>query len=183
MGLSQCSTRACECVSPVTLSHSTMSILTEGSCLTYRRVTIRIATSVAVQVNDLVKALGWQRADFLRTLLCIGATILILSHENEASREAATTLLSGLKLIRLSRSFSLNPRIGGRPYAFRTRFRNSTLITLSLPNSLADLVAAYASLVHASRNQAYSKSIQQGLLIYLKTQATTFAAATGSSIS
>ena len=159
-----------------------MSILTEGSCLTYRRVTIRIATSVAVQVNDLVKALGWQRADFLRTLLCIGATFLILSHENEASRQAATTLLSGLKLIGVSRSFSLNPRIGGRLYAFRMRFRNSTLIPLSLPNSLADLGAAYASLVHASRNQAYSKSVEQGLLIYLKTQATTLSPATGNSI-
>jgi hypothetical protein len=36
-------------------------------------------------------------------------------------------------------------------------------------------MAAYAGLVRVSRNQAYGKCLQQGLLIYLKAQANALA--------
>jgi len=139
--------------------------------MAYVNVTLRVPSPVAVQVRELAKALGWQLADFLRTLTCLGCTFLLLAHIDEAKRDAATALMAGMKPLRPSRSFSLNPRPHRRPYAFRHGFRRSTLITLSLPESFRDLMAAYAASAHVSRNEMYNKSLQQGLLIYLKTQA------------
>lgn len=57
-----------------------------------------------------------------------------------------------------------------RPYAVKILGRESTLLTLSVPESLCALVATYAGLCEASRNQAYYKFLQQGLLIYLRAQ-------------
>jgi hypothetical protein len=143
----------------------------------YLRVTVRIPSPLAAQLRDMAKLFGWQLADFQRTLTCLGATFLLLSQRDEAKQQAATALMGGMRLLRLSRSFSLNPKPNRRPYAFRYHFRGSTLITLSVPESFRDLIAIYANLAHVSRNQAYSKSLQQGLLAYLKAQEDTLAAA------
>jgi hypothetical protein len=138
--------------------------------LAYVHITIRVPQPVMVQVGELAKLSGWQLADLQRTLICIGASFFFLSYGNEASEDAAATLMGGTKLLRLSRSFSLE--LSQRSYAFRLRFRKTTLITLSLPQSFCDLAAIYADLKHVSRNQVYNKCLHQGLLIYLKSQAT-----------
>ena len=143
--------------------------------MVYKHVTFRIPQPLALQVKEVAKFSGWQLADLQRTLICIGATFFLLSYGNEATEEAATTLMSGMKLLRFSRSFSLAPN--RRPYAFRQRLGKSTVTTLGFPESVCDVIAAYAELRHASRNQVYSKCLQQGLLVYLKTQATVLGAA------
>ena len=140
----------------------------------YTRVTLRIPEPVARQVREVAKFSGWQLADLQRTLICIGAVIFLLSYGNEAREEAATILLDGMKLLRLSKSFSL--QISHRPYPFRYRLHKSIFATLSLPESVCDVITAYAALKRASRNQVYSKCLQQGLLIYLKAQTTALGA-------
>ncbi len=139
-----------------------------GQTLPYLVVTVRVPNQAAIQLRDVAQNFGWQLADLLRTLICIGAVFFLLSTESPDRQEAVSRLLGGLKLPKLSRSFSL--RISERPYAFRTPGRKSTLITLSLPQSVCDLVAIYAGLMKASRNEAYYKFLMQGLLVYLKAQ-------------
>ena len=55
--------------------------------------------------------------------------------------------------------------------AQQLRLIKSSLTTLSLPESVCEGIASYAELKNASRNQVYSRFLQQGLLIYLKAQA------------
>jgi hypothetical protein len=114
--------------------------------------------------------LGWELADYLRTLICLGASLFLLSSGSEDLREAASKLLGGLELLTLSRSFSLN--FSQRPYKFRIHGRKSTLVTLHLPPAICDMITTYANKMKASRNETYSKCLQQGLLIYLKAQTT-----------
>jgi hypothetical protein len=142
--------------------------------LAYVTVTIRIPLQVANQAKEAARISGWELADYLRSLICVGAAFFFLSFGSQASQEAATTLMGGLELLKLSRTFSLH--FHERPYAFRIHGRKSTLATFSLPPAVCNLVATYASLMKASRNQAYSKCLQQGLLIYLKAQATSLQA-------
>jgi len=143
--------------------------------VTYVSVTVRVPTPVAVQLKELAKVLGWQLADLQRTLTCIGCTYLLLAHRDETKKGAATLLMDGMKPLRLTRSVSLSLRPHRRPYAFRHSFRRSTLITLNLPESFRDLMEAYATSAHVSRNETYNKTLQQGLIIYLKTHANALA--------
>ena len=136
--------------------------------LRYVVVTVRVRNQLGTQLRELARALGWQLADLQRTLICVGAAFLFLLSSSPDHEVAAGMLLGGLKLLKLSTSFTLN--FSERPYAFRIPGRKSTLITLNLPRSLCDTIAAYAGLMKASRNEAYSKCLQQGLLIYLKAQ-------------
>jgi hypothetical protein len=138
------------------------------SDLPYVHVTIRVPEPLARQVRELAKFSGWQLADLQRTLICLGATFFILSCGTEASEEAATTLMGGMKLLRFSRSFRIAFR--RRPYAFRHHTK-SMFATLSLPGSVCEVIAAHAEFRHVARNQVYNKFLQQGLLIYLKAQA------------
>ena len=134
----------------------------------YLAVTVRVSKQIAIQCKEITQKFGWQLADLLRTLICIGAVFAFLEHKSLEREKAASTLLGGLKLARpsggLSRQFS------ERPYAFRIQGRKSTLLTLSLPESLCDLIALYANQMEASRNETYYKFLQHGLLIYLKAQ-------------
>lgn len=134
----------------------------------YVTVTVRVPEQVADRAREIAKMLGWQLADYLRTLICLGASFFLLSFGSQDLQEAATKLLGGLELLKPSRSFSLN--FSQRPYKFRIHGRKSTLATLSLPQAICDMVTTYASKMKVSRNEAYSKCLQQGLLIYLKTQ-------------
>jgi len=138
--------------------------------LGYVLVTVRVPEPVTLQVREVAGFSGWQLADLQRTLICMGAVFFLLSSGNETSERAAETLLGGAKLLRLSRSFRRTPG-RRRPYAFRLRLSKSSLTTISLPESVCDVIAAYAELKNASRNQVYSRCLQQGLLIYLKAQA------------
>ena len=149
---------------------STLTHRMQAKAMTYTSLTIRIPVQVAAQLRHYAKLSGWRFADLLRTMICIGATFLLLTYESEAD-EAAATLLGGMKPFRLSRSHSLAFR--KRPYAFRHPFRRSTLVTLSLPQSFCDMAATYAGLMRVSRNEVYNKSLQQGLAIYLNAQRTT----------
>ena len=134
----------------------------------YATVTVRVPAQLAGQVKFLGRTLEWQLADFYRTLISIGASFFFLSYGSEQGQEAATTLMGGLKLLKVSRSFSL--QFSDRPYAWRIPGRKSTLITLNLPRSARDLISLYASLTKTSRNETYNKCLQQGMLVYLKAQ-------------
>jgi len=145
-----------------------MRIVTKGGVhLPYATVTVRVPAQIANQTRETARSLGWELADYLRTLICLGAVFFYLSFYS--CIDAAATLLGGLELLTLSRSFSLH--FSRRPYKFRIPGRKSTLTTLSLPHAICDL-ATYAGEVKTSRNEAYSKWLQQGLIIYLKTQTT-----------
>jgi hypothetical protein len=142
----------------------------QARAMTYTSLTVRIPVQVAVQVKHFAKVSGWQLADLLRTTICIGATFLLLSYKSEGD-EAAAALLGGVKPFTFSRSYSL--AFSKRPYAFRHHVHRSTLATLSLPQSFCDMIATFAGLMKVSRNEVYNKSLQQGLVIYLKAQRTT----------
>ena len=78
-------------------------------------------------------------SDSLRTLTCIGGTFFFLAYGSQTKQEAATALLDGMKLLRFFKNFSLN--LSERLYGLRVYGRKSTLTTLSLPNSLSEVVA------------------------------------------
>lgn len=132
----------------------------------YQTVTLRVPSQTAAQCRTLAQEFGWQRADFLRTLICIGTTVVFLAARSPDAEQAASVLLGGLKLVKVSSSFSM--RLRERPYSVRMLGRESTLLTLSLPASMCDLVATYASTREVSRNQAYYKLLQQGLITFMK---------------
>ncbi len=134
----------------------------------YLAVTIRIPEPLAIQCRELAQKLGWQQADMVRALICVGGTFAFLTAKSPDRQQAAEKLLGGLKLPELSRSYSMNP--WSRNYASRLPGRKSTFLSMSLPKSLCDLVGAYADLKEASRNEAYYKLLHQGLLAYLKAQ-------------
>ncbi len=132
----------------------------------YLRVTIRIPEPLAIQCREIAQKLGWQQADLVRALICVGGTVAFLTAKAPERQEAAEKLLGGLKLPELSPSYSMNP--WSRNYASPLPGRKSTFLSMSLPKSLCDLVGTYADMKEASRNQAYYKLLQQGLLVYLK---------------
>ncbi len=135
----------------------------------YLRVTIRLPKAVVGQCEHLAMEFGWELADLLRTLICIGATFVFLTAKSPERHESAEKLLGGLEIVTLSRSFSL--RLTKRNYAFRLWGHQSTLLSVSLPKSVCDLVGVYADLKKASRNQTYHKLLLQGLIAYFRAQA------------
>ncbi len=160
-----------ECVCWPIHSHTRMDLVSKGVAhLPYVTVTVRVPVHVANQTRETAGILEWELADYLRTLICLGAAFFCLSFGSQDRKDAASTLLGGLELLKLSRTFSLH--FSHRPYKFRSFGRKSTLTTLSLPRAICDLVSTYAGEMKTSRNEAYSKCLQQGLLIYLKTQTT-----------
>ncbi len=137
--------------------------------MTCRAVTVRVPSPLAEQCRKLALGLGWRLAPLLRMFICIGACILFLTAGNADGEEAASSLLGGVRLVRFTRAFTLTP--GRRRYAFRMRGRKSELFTITLPESFRDLVSVYADFAHATCNQAYYRFLQQGLITYLKAQA------------
>ncbi len=135
----------------------------------YLRVTIRLPKAVVALCKNLAMEFGWELADLLRTLICIGAKFVFLAAKGSEHQEAAEKLLGGLELVTISRSFSLGP--GKRDYALRLRGRKSLLMSVSLPKSVCDLVGVYADLEKGSRNETYHKLLHQGLIAYFKAQA------------
>ncbi len=111
------------------------------------------------KVKDLAESSGWQLADYLRTLICLGAVLFFLSYGNRELEEAAKKLMGGLDLLKLSIGFSLH--FSKRRYTLRLGGRKSTVTSLSLPKSLYDLINLYANLKKASPNQAYYKSFNK----------------------
>ena len=99
-------------------------------------------------------------------VIFLGAAFFFLTVDNPEAETAASTILGGLELLRPSRSF----KFGARPYAQRIPGRKSALITFGLPNSVCDQIAILAEMWGASRNEAYNKSLRQGLLICAKAQ-------------
>jgi hypothetical protein len=132
----------------------------------YQTVTVRVPSHTAAQCRKLAQDFGWQLADFLRTLICIGTTVIFLAARSPDAEQAASVLLGGLKLVKVSASFSMG--LSERPYSIRIPGRESTLLTLSLPASMCDFVATYAAMREVSRNQAYYKLLQQGLITLMK---------------
>jgi hypothetical protein len=138
--------------------------------LGYVTLTIRVPEHAVHQAREVAKISEWHLADFLRTLICLGAVFFLLSFDSEERLGAATVLPGDLDLLKLSRSFSL--RFSKRRYKFRTPGRKSKLVTIRLPRGIHQMAASYAERMKVSRNEVYSKSIQQGLLIYLKAHTT-----------
>jgi len=68
----------------------------------YLAVTVRVSKQIAIQCKDITQKFGWQLADLLRTLICIGAVFAFLEHKSLEREKAASTLLGGLKLARPS---------------------------------------------------------------------------------
>ncbi len=159
---------------PEGLSQRSAALVRRGireKCLSLacRAVTVRVPSPLADQCRQLANALGWRLAPLLRMFICIGACILFLSAGNADGEEAASKLLGGLRLVEFSEAFTL--RLGRRPYAFPMRGRKSELFTLTLPESFSYLVSIYANFAHATCNQTYCRFLQQGLITYLKAQA------------
>jgi hypothetical protein len=134
-------------------------------------VTVRVPTPLADQCRQLAHGLGWRLAPLLRILICIGACILFLTAGKAAAEKAASKLLGGLELARFTRAFTVRQEASSRHYVFRMRGRKSELFTLTLPQSFRDLVSIYADYAHATCNQTYYRFLQQGLITYLKAQA------------
>jgi len=142
----------------------------DGRNARYKLVTVRIAGQLKDQCVNLAREFGWQRSDLLRTLTCIGASFSFLAMDDPDRINAATELLSGLRVLSHLSGYGLSHR----PYAARIRERRSTLLTMSLPRSFCVLVGIYAEMHTISCNEVYCEFLKRGLLIYLKAHATLF---------
>ncbi len=54
----------------------------------YLAVTIRIPEPLAIQCRELAQKLGWQQADLVRALICVGGTFAFLTAKAPDRQEA-----------------------------------------------------------------------------------------------
>lgn len=131
----------------------------------YARRSVRVSRLVTEHCRYIAGLEGWEAADLLRTLICMGAAFSFLTLKKEEFRERHK------ERVMLSRMLGqLNPILGGRsrrPYAL-PRAGASGLITLRLPQGLSEIITRYAQTSGSSPNHMLSRFLEWGLIIYLK---------------
>ena len=131
----------------------------------YVRRSVRVSRLVAEHCRHIAAHEGWETADLLRTLICMGAAFSFLTLKKEEFRERYG------ERVMLNRMLGqLNPILGERsrrPHAL-PRVGGSGLITLRLPQGVSKIMTAYAQTCGSSPNSMLSMFLECGLIIYLK---------------
>ena len=65
----------------------------------YQNVAVRVPAPLAEQCRDVAAQFGWELADLLRMLLCVGASFYFLIEKELERSEAASVLLGGLRFV------------------------------------------------------------------------------------
>lgn len=126
----------------------------------YSRIVARIPADLEQACRHLVRNEGWELGDLYRGLILVGACGSFLTLRPPKPREPR----SGSEF-----PSTLKQYLGKQMYAPRTGKR-SRLITVSLPERLADLLVKYSSLSGRLRSHTYARLLRAGLLVYLTSE-------------
>jgi hypothetical protein len=131
----------------------------------YVRRSVRVSRLVAERCRHIAELEGWETADLVRTLVCMGAAFAFLRLEKAEFQKRHR------RRVMLSRMLGqLNPILGERsrrPHAL-PRVGGSGLITLRLPQGVSKFMTAYAQTCGSSPNSMLSMFLECGLIIYSK---------------
>jgi len=131
----------------------------------YARRSVRVSRLVAEHCRHIAELEGWETADLVRTLVCMGAAFAFLRLEKAEFQKRHR------RRVMLSRMLGqLNPILGERsrrPHAL-PRVGGSGLITLRLPQGVSKFMTAYAQTCGSSPNSMLSMFLECGLIIYSK---------------
>ena len=129
----------------------------------YRRWSIRLPSSTLIELAKIALDDGWQLSDLVRTLVVLGASANWLGLE-----EMEEGLRRLDELGKISETLgTMMPLTGGRrPYAPRAS-QETEVVTLILPDAIAQMIESYAGAHRFSRNGLCDKLLTEGLMIYL----------------
>ena len=131
----------------------------------YVRRSVRVSRLAAERCRHIAELEGWETADLVRTLVCMGAAFAFLRLEKAEFQKRHR------RRVMLSRMLGqLNPVLGERsrrPHAL-PRAGGTGLITLRLPQGVSKIMTAYAQTCGSSPNSMLSMFLECGLIIYSK---------------
>ena len=137
----------------------------------YVRRSVRVSRLAAERCRQIAVLEGWETADLLRTLVCMGAAFAFLRLKKAEFQKRHR------RRVMLSRMLGqLNPILGERsrrPHAL-PRVGGSELITLRLPQGVSKIMAAYAQTCGSSPNNMLSMFLECGIIIYSKGEKSLF---------
>jgi hypothetical protein len=131
----------------------------------YRRRSIRIPTFQAETLRRVALEEGWELADFIRALICLGADASFLSLNNPETRDKFETKGYLGKAVR-----ALDATLGkstARGYSQRES-RDTSVLSIRIPRSLDTNVRTYA--VNSSVNETYAFFLVSGLVLHMTGQ-------------
>jgi hypothetical protein len=113
---------------------------------------------------------GWELSDFVRMLICLGATIYFLRLRNPEALEQF------MRLATLSRaSRALDEAIGrGRRCRNEPKHGKTSLVPVHLPRGVYELVSTYSATTGASRNALLCRFLETGHILYMLGEETWF---------
>jgi len=123
----------------------------DGSDLTYRRWKIRIDSRLAYQCRRIAQQGGWETSDFTRAMICLAATATCLGIPRSDT---------------FKKRVALHAISGRRVYA--TPLGGTKLVSIHLPQQLAEVLTLYADLVGDSKSSLAGSLLERGLVMYLK---------------
>jgi len=137
----------------------------------YVQRSVRVSRLAADGCRHIAALEGWETADLVRTLVCMGAAFVFLRLKKAEFQKRHR------RRVMLSRMLGqLNPILGERtrrPHAL-PRVGGSGLITLSLPQGVSKIMTAYARTCGSSPNSMLSMFLECGLIIYSKGEKSLF---------
>ncbi|MGB9022894.1 MAG: hypothetical protein WCC94_05605 [Candidatus Bathyarchaeia archaeon] len=129
----------------------------------YVRRSVRVSRLAAECCRHIAALEGWETADLLRMLVCMGAAFAFLRLKKAEFQKRYR------RRVMLSRMLGqLNPVLGERsrrPHA-PPRVGGNELITLRLPQGVSKIMKAYAQTCGSSPNSMLSMFLECGLIIY-----------------
>jgi hypothetical protein len=133
----------------------------------YRRLSIRISTLQAEIIRRIALEDGWEFADLIRVLICIGADAAFLSLNNPERRRRFSSKTY------LAKALSAFDAMLGKPtprgYSIR-HGRDTSVLSIRTPKSFDMNVRRYAA--GSSVNATYEFFLVSGLILHMKGQAT-----------
>jgi len=133
----------------------------------YWRCSIRVSRIALTVCKHVAEREGWELADLVRTLICLGAafSFLGLKQTEFEARYRKRILLRRM----MSELGSFLGKPVRRPYA-SSRTGGNEVVTLRLPQGLSEIITTYARMSGCSLNHVLAALMQGGLVIYSKSK-------------
>jgi len=131
----------------------------------YRRWSFRVSSLTLAHVTRLALSEGWEISDVMRTMIVLAAAVEWFGLENQrldASREIAA-------LDRLRKALGvLDPGVEQkRPYPANRGGRDTAVVTLILPEGVAELIESFAAARMMTKNDLCGLLLTEGLISYM----------------
>jgi hypothetical protein len=126
----------------------------------YSRIVARVPADLERACRRLANGEGWALGDLCRNLIVLGACGSYLTlRPPEPQRPTSDNCFSSVA----------KEYLGARAYAPRTG-RRSELMTVRLPTGVGRSLILYSKLTSRLRSHVYTRFLQAGLLMYLKSE-------------